>query len=44
MGDAFFARAFTATAGLAPKIKAGEWRIGHRCSHATGAIGQTPVI
>ena len=44
MGDAFFARAFTAAAGLAPKIKAGEWRIGHRCSHATGAIGQSPVI
>ena len=44
MGDAFFTRTFTAAAGLAPKIKAGEWRVGHRCGHATGAIGQTPVI
>jgi ketosteroid isomerase-like protein len=44
VGDAFFARALTAAAGLAPKIKAGEWRIGHRCRHATGAIWQTPVV
>jgi hypothetical protein len=44
VGDAFFARALTAAAGLAPKVKAGEWRIGHRCSHATGAVGQSPVI